>query len=125
MTYKQINDDLEYAMEDLAMDIEVLESCRDLYLSSIKDTEGNLWVDFNSSSYLDSDEEFKDLMNDILGNLRKLLIRDDSTGHMPNRVKFVQMGFRLIHVKQELINRRHVLKLYHPGSKNHILLNYE
>lgn len=114
----------DYAMEDLALDIEVLESCRDLYLSSRKDEDQNWWVDLSSQGYLDCDNEFKTLMQDVIEGLRKLLIGKDSTGNMPNRVKFVQMGFRLIQVSKGSQKRHHVLKLYHPGSKNHILLDY-
>lgn len=115
---------IDYTMEDLALDIEVLESCRELYLSSVKDSVGNLWVDTDSEGYLDCSDEFKELLQDILQGLKSHLIRPDGAGNMANRVKFVQMGYRLVHIRQEGTQHQHVLKLYHPGSKNHILLNY-
>lgn len=114
----------DYTMEDLALDIEVLESCRELYLSSVKDSVGSLWVDTDSEGYLDCSVEFKQLLQDILQGLKLHLIRPDGTGNMANRVKFVQMGYRLVQIRQEETQYHHVLKLHHPGSKNHILLNY-
>lgn len=117
-------DDSEYTMEDLALDIEVLESCKELYHASVKDEVGNLWFSLDSKGFLECDDEFKELVDDVLKGLQNHLIKPDKTGHMTNRVKFVQMGFRLIHVKNETTNYYHVLKLYHPGSKSHILFNY-
>lgn len=116
--------DTDYSMEDLALDIEVLESCRELYLSSIKDSVGNLWVNLDSEEYLDCGDDFKQLLQDIIQGLKTHLIKPDNTGHMANRVKFVQMGYRLVHIRHEETQYQHVLKLYHPGSKTHILLNY-
>lgn len=122
------SDTAKLELDDLALDVEVLQSFNELRSVAIRDENNELWLDTDHKKFIEASEDFKDQTHAVIEGLREKLVTyvdDKPQWHVGNRVAFVQMGFRLVtHKCPDGRNLRHVLKLEHSLSRSEIFLAY-
>ena len=114
----------EYSLEDLALDIECLESFNELINTVRVDEEGNKWLDTTYSKFVEASDDLKELTSDIIKGLRSHLVTQQGHYHTTNRVKFVHMGFRMTVMVVNGVKFHHVIRLSDKLTNSSILLKF-
>lgn len=113
-----------YSLEDLALDIECLESFNELINTVRVDEEGNKWLDTTYSKFVDASDDLKELTSDVIGGLKHHLVTEQGHYHTANRVKFVHMGFRMTAMVVNGVKFHHVIRLSDKLTNSSILLKF-
>lgn len=114
----------DYTLEDLALDIEVLESFNELINVVRVDKDGNKWLDPTYDKFLEASDDLRYLTEDILDGLKCHLTTEEGHYNTTNRVKFVHMGFRMTTMVVDGVKYHHVVRISDKLTNSSILLKF-